>query len=224
MFHRLSDEEATGAAEQAAEATTESAAESAAETTASGRVGTGRTTSRASSRTAGRTTRAHSSVSLLDKELGSSAASIALIGQVSGSNDKSTSADHISGVAEDLGAVCRVIGDLSLVLEILGITEENGTSDLVTDRLIGISDGSSSKSSSLTVSSSENDSVGTLLSGIVEVTDHLLDRSRGSSARQSVLGKTGSISTTDTLNPNSALAILGLELVTNERTQSTLKG
>ena len=46
----------------------------------------------------------------LAQELGSFASSLALVGQVSRSDDKSTSADHIADVAEDLGAVGGVIG------------------------------------------------------------------------------------------------------------------
>jgi hypothetical protein len=137
------------------------------------------------------------------------------------SDDESAGADEIAGVAEDLGAVLGVRGDLATVLEVLGVPKENGTGDLLADGGVDISNSSGSESSTLTVSSSNDDSVGALLVGIVEVANHLSDGSGGSSTREGVLADASSVSTADTLNPDSVPAILALELGSNSGTQST---
>jgi hypothetical protein len=137
------------------------------------------------------------------------------------SDDESAGADEIAGVAEDLGAVLGVRWDLATVLEVLGVPKENGTGDLLADGGVDISNSSGSESSTLTVSSSNDDSVGALLVGIVEVANHLSDGSGGSSTREGVLADASSVSTADTLNPDSVPAILALELGSNSGTQST---
>jgi hypothetical protein len=109
-------------------------------------------------------------------------------------------------------------------LEVLGVPKENGTGDLLADGGVDISNSSGSESSTLTVSSSNDDSVGALLVGIVEVANHLSDGSGGSSTGEGVLADASSVSTADTLNPDSVPAILALELGSNSGTQSTLKG
>lgn len=57
-----------------------------------------------------------SSIGFLDQEARGSARSIGLVKQMRASNDESTAADEIADVAEDLGAVLRVRGDLATVL------------------------------------------------------------------------------------------------------------
>jgi hypothetical protein len=56
-----------------------------------------------------------SSVGLLDEELGSTTGCSSLVEQVRTGNNESTSANKVSSVAEDLGAVLRVAGNLALV-------------------------------------------------------------------------------------------------------------
>lgn len=56
-----------------------------------------------------------SSVGLLDEELGSLTRCIRLVEQVRAGNNESASANKVSNVAEDLGAVRRVAGNLALV-------------------------------------------------------------------------------------------------------------
>jgi hypothetical protein len=55
------------------------------------------------------------SVGLLDEELGSTTRCSSLVEQVRAGNNESASANKVSGVAEDLGAVLRVAGNLALV-------------------------------------------------------------------------------------------------------------
>jgi hypothetical protein len=55
------------------------------------------------------------SVGLLDEELGSTTRCIRLVEQVRPGNNESTSANKVSNVAEDLGTVRRVAGNLALV-------------------------------------------------------------------------------------------------------------
>lgn len=70
---------------------------------------------------------------------------------MSRSDSKSTSADKIASVAEDLEPVRWVVGDGAAVLEVLSVAEENGADDLVADGGGSITDGGGGESCSLTV-------------------------------------------------------------------------
>lgn len=153
-----------------------------------------------------------SSISLLDQELWSSARSSALVGQVRSSDDERASADKITSVAEDLGAVLGIAGDLSAVLEVLGVSEENDSSDLLTNTSVDVGDTGSGESSTLAVTSSDENSIRTLLVSVVEVAQHLTDSSARSSARKSVVTEGSTVSTANALDPDTVPAVLGLEL------------
>jgi hypothetical protein len=60
---------------------------------------------------------------LADQELWCLAHGLITVGQVSSSNDKRTSADHVACGAEDLGPVSGVVGNLATVLHVLGVAE-----------------------------------------------------------------------------------------------------
>jgi hypothetical protein len=131
---------------------------------------------------------------------------------VRSSNNQRTSADEIAGVAEDLGAVLGIAGDLSAVLKVLGISEENDSSNLLTNSSVDVSDTGSGESSALAVTSSDENSVRTLLVSVVEVTQHLTDSSARSSTRKSVVTEGSAVSTANALDPDTVPAVLGLEL------------
>jgi hypothetical protein len=54
------------------------------------------------------------------------------------------------------------------------------------------------------------------------MTNHLADSGGGSSTGKGILANTGSVCAADTLNPDVALAVLGLELGSNHGSQSSL--
>lgn len=111
----------------------------------------------------------------------------------------------------DKVSIVHITGYIRAYLEVLGVSKENGTGNLLADTSVNVGDSGGSESSTLTVSSSNDDSVGAFLVGIVKVANHLSDSSSGGSTRESVLANASSVSTTDTLDPNSISAILGLE-------------
>jgi hypothetical protein len=90
------------------------------------------------------------STDLGDQELGRLTASLITVGQVSRSDGQGTSADEISSSAEDLEPVGGVVGDSTAVLQVLGVSEEHGADNLVTNGRVQVADGGGCESSSLT--------------------------------------------------------------------------
>jgi hypothetical protein len=68
---------------------------------------------------------------------------------VSRSDGKSTRADEIASRAENLEVAGRIVGDATVVLLVLGVSEENGTNDLVADCRGDVADSGSCESGTL---------------------------------------------------------------------------
>jgi hypothetical protein len=127
-------------------------------------------------------------------------------------NDQRTSAHQISSVAEDLRPLSRVAWDPAVVLLVLGVPEQDSASNLFTDRRADVCDACSSEGSTLAVSSRNESRIGTLGIGGVEKANHLPDGDSRSSSRKGIVAEGSSVSTTDTLDPDTRLAVLCFKL------------
>jgi hypothetical protein len=90
------------------------------------------------------------STNLADQELGCLGAGLTAVGQVRRGDGKCTSADKIANGAKDLELVGGVVGDSAAVLQVLGVSEEHGADDLVTNGRVQVADGGGCESGSLT--------------------------------------------------------------------------
>lgn len=109
-----------------------------------------------------------------------------------------------------------------VLTEVLGVSKEHDTCDLLSNGVVDISGGGGSEGGSLTVSSSNDDGLRALRVRLLEMTNHLADSGGSSSTGKGILANTGSVCASDTLNPDIALAVLGLELGSNHGSQSSL--
>ena len=143
-------------------------------------------------------------VDTLDEELRSWTHGIWAISQMCRSNGEGAIADQIAGIAEDLEAVAWVVGDLPVVLLVLGVAKEHNSDDLVAYRSAAITDSCCGECGTLAVvcvsdvidecldcnipiASRHNLGTGTLAVGKVEESPHLSDGSRASTIREEVI-------------------------------------
>lgn len=122
--------------------------------------------------------------------------------EVGWENGEGTIADSVSGVADDLGLLSWEVRDAAAILQVLGISESDNASDLSLDSGGEVFHGSVSKSSSLTVTASNEDRIWTLRSSIIEEVSHLRNPGKVGTTWKEVGGEKSSI--VDSLNCNSA--------------------
>jgi hypothetical protein len=159
---------------------------------------------------------------LADQELRGLAARLIAISQVGCSDGKGTGADEIAGGAEDLESIGWVLGDSTLVLEVLGVSKEDSANNLLPRSGVGVLDGGSGQSSTLTVATCHDLAVGALGVGHLEETNHLRNGGRRGTAGEKVAADSGIVWAADSLDPDIVGAVLALQSVTKRCTKSAL--
>lgn len=117
-------------------------------------------------------------------------------------NDESSLAHEIAAVAEDAEAVAGVVDDLAVVLLVLGVPVQGDANNLVADVGTNVADGGSGKSSALTVTASNDLSVGALAVGVPQESGHLGDGAGGRAIGVQVALEVGGIVSADALDPD----------------------
>lgn len=125
-------------------------------------------------------------------------ASLVAIGQMSRQDGEGSLADGIALGADDLGLGFGEVGNLGLVLGVLGVAEHEGRHDLVLLGLGQVLDSAVSDGGTLAVAADDQHGVGALGVDFANDLLHLRDTGGVSAARQEVSGETSGI--VDSLN------------------------
>lgn len=127
-------------------------------------------------------------VNLAPEEARGLAERLGRVEEVGRGDDKGAGADEVADVAEDLGAVGRVVGDAAAVLEVLGVAEEDDAADLLLRRRPRqLRDGVGHDRRPLAVAARDDGRIRALAVGQVEQPLGLVDRRPRRARRQRVV-------------------------------------
>jgi hypothetical protein len=121
---------------------------------------------------------------------------------VARSNEKSTTADAVGGVAVGLGLLRREVGDLAVLLAVAGVAVQHDTSNAVLDGGVELRDGVNHDGRALGVASGDNDGVRALRGRLLENADGFVVSGGSGAAGESVGADAGGVGTSDTLAGN----------------------
>lgn len=172
------------------------------------------------------------SIDSADQEGGRLVPPLVAIGEMWSSHDQAAGADQVSDSTEDLEAVGRVVGNLAVVLLVLGVAEEDDALDLLADGGATVADGGGSEGGTLAVNGKVLSVMGISRKGVGEILPvssghdlgigafgvgrdkmvlHLGDGPCGRAVRQEVVEDARRIGTAYSLDPDICSAIFCLE-------------
>jgi hypothetical protein len=118
---------------------------------------------------------------------------------VARSDEKSTTADAVGGVAVSLGLLRREVGDLAVLLTVAGVAVQHDTSNAVLDGGVELRDGINHDGRALGVAGGHDDGVRALLGRFLEDGDGFVVGGGRGAAGEGVGADAGGVSASDTL-------------------------
>lgn len=162
-----------------------------------------------------------------DQELGRLISSLISIGAMGRQNNERAVANQVAALAVHPETVGRVVGDLAVVLLVLGPAVEDNTLDLLADGGAALGDGGTGEGGTLAVATGDDLGLGAERVGTDEEALHLVNGGGGSALGEEVVEEAGGVSTANTLDPDVGLAKGSVESDTSwaaERSKVTTLG
>jgi hypothetical protein len=126
-------------------------------------------------------------------------------------NYERTGANQVPSLAVDSSLASREVWDPSSILQVLSVTEQHHTLDLILHGSTETGDRVGHDSSALRVTTGSDGGVGTFASGEVEETLSFADSGLRGTGRKCVLCEAGRVGATYTLNPDIGCSVCTLK-------------
>lgn len=141
-----------------------------------------------------------------DQELGRLISSLISIGAMGRQNNERAVANQVAALAVHPETVGRVVGDLAVVLLVLGPAVEDNTLDLLADGGAALGDGGTGEGGTLAVATGDDLGLGAERVGADEEALHLVNGGGGGALGEEVVEEAGGVGTANTLDPDVGLA------------------
>lgn len=148
---------------------------------------------------------------LRNEELGSLVGGLVCVEEVVREDKESAPADGVGGSAVDVCPISGIVGDLLIVLGVLGVTKEHDTLDLLLDGVVELTHTSRHDCCSLAVTAGYDGGVGALLVCQVEEPLGFAKSSLTGASGKEVGGQVGEVRASDALDPE-IISVLVCEL------------